>query len=144
MQTSYKGWTYTDEGKLIKPNGTVCSRKPNTGHGYLPVKVKGKSYLQHRIIFFLHNGYWANEVDHIDRDKVNNAPINLRDVDHSTNQHNRDVQKNNTSGVKGVSFHTRYKKWVATISIRGKARSKTCDSKQQAIEQRKLWEEELS
>lgn len=52
----FEGWSYTSEGILFRPSGKACSRKPDS-KGYLQTKVDGKQYRQHRIIFFLHNGY---------------------------------------------------------------------------------------
>ena len=57
-------------------------------------------------------------VDHIDNDKLNNSVLNLRFTTHMENQHNRKMNKNNTSGYKGViKVKNRYK---ANICIGGK------------------------
>ncbi len=57
------------------------------------------------------------EIDHIDRDKLNNLPTNLRPLTHSQNIANRGRQKNNTSGYVGVHFHKPSKKWIAGIMV---------------------------
>lgn len=138
----FEGWTYTGEGLLIRPNGKVA---PSTISGSVPykkVKVNSKTYLQHRIVFFLHNGYWPKEVDHIDRNKSNNAPDNLRDVSRSENMHNIDVPKNNTSGIKGISFDTRCKlPWYVRYTKDGVVKRKYFATKEEAIAQRKAWED---
>lgn len=53
------------------------------------------------------------DVDHIDRNPLNNTRANLRIVPHHVNIRNRILQKNNTSGYSGVSWSERYKGWLA-------------------------------
>jgi HNH endonuclease len=61
------------------------------------------------------------QVDHINGDTLDNRRSNLRVCDNSANQHNRGLQRNNRSGVKGVRRLGRKKKpWVASIRIRGR------------------------
>lgn len=59
------------------------------------------------------------EVDHIDRDKLNNCRENLRVATRKQNARNRPIQANNTSGYRGVSFDNAQGKWVATIWVEG-------------------------
>lgn len=45
----------------------------------------------HRVVFVIHHGHWPQfEIDHINRDRLDNRPANLRDVSHSENIRNRD------------------------------------------------------
>lgn len=60
------------------------------------------------------------QVDHVDGNPLNNQRSNLRLASASQNQHNRAVQKNNTSGYKGVSWHKTHCKWRAKIRYAGK------------------------
>lgn len=48
--------------------------------------------------------------------KDNNAITNLRIATKTENQGNRGIQKNNTSGVKGVTWHSKAKKWQVRVS----------------------------
>jgi hypothetical protein len=57
---------------------------------------------------------------HIDRDKTNNNLLNLRFCSHSENQRNHEIQRNNTSGYKGVSWSNKAKKWLSQIQINRK------------------------
>jgi hypothetical protein len=57
------------------------------------------------------------EVDHIDLNTLNNCRSNLRICTHQQNQCNQDLQKNNTSGVAGVSYYPPRKKHRARIKI---------------------------
>lgn len=60
------------------------------------------------------------EVDHIDRDGLNNSRSNLRFVSRGVNVENRGMHRNNTSGYKGVSFNKASGKFVAYITRNGK------------------------
>jgi len=63
-------------------------------------------------------GYPENcEIDHIDLDRLNNRRNNLRLVSHQQNQCNQPIQKNNTSGVSGVSYYKPREKYRARIKI---------------------------
>ena len=57
------------------------------------------------------------EVDHISLDTLDNRSCNLRIVTHQQNQMNQPVQKNNKSGVSGVSFYPALRKFRARIKI---------------------------
>ena len=58
-------------------------------------------------------------VDHKDRDGLHNWKDNLRVTNYSINSYNRKPNKNNTSGFRGVSWHSRDKQWIARIKING-------------------------
>jgi hypothetical protein len=60
------------------------------------------------------------EVDHIDRDTLNNRRCNLRVVTHSVNVHNQRLRPDNTSGYKGVSWVPHCRKYRARIQLDGK------------------------
>jgi hypothetical protein len=77
--------------------------------GYKRVKVDGKIYTIHRLIFFKHYGYFPVEIDHINNNKLDNRITNLREVTRCQNQWNRPVKRNSTTGVKGVYPHFRGK-----------------------------------
>lgn len=95
--------------------------------------------LMHRIV----SGNQGQCVDHINGNKLDNRRSNLRVCSQVENQQNRHViNKNNTSGVKGVSWFKPHQKWCAEIWVRGK---KIClgyfDDKDAAAKARKLGEE---
>lgn len=60
------------------------------------------------------------DVDHIDRDELNNRKENLRICSHQKNKWNSHIRETNTSGFTGVSFNNERNKWVASIMIDGK------------------------
>ena len=82
--------------------------------------INGKSHLigMHRYILGLEHGDTHCHGDHIDRDSLNNTDENLRVVNHSQNRRNSKMNKNNTSGYKGVS--RKGKRWGASIRVNGK------------------------
>lgn len=57
------------------------------------------------------------EVDHINLDTFDNRRCNIRYCSHQQNQINQPLQKNNTSGVSGVSWYAPRNKYRARIKI---------------------------
>ena len=57
------------------------------------------------------------ELDHINLDTLDNRRCNVRFCTHQQNQINQPLQKNNTSGVSGVSYYPPRKKYRARIKI---------------------------
>lgn len=80
--------------------GSLATHPHN--QGYLQVSVGRKSYLAHRIVWFMETGKWPHQIDHIDHDRLNNSWNNLREVQSRENQLNTSKSRNNTSGVTGV------------------------------------------
>jgi hypothetical protein len=86
--------------------------------GYLQVCVNRTILLVHRVIFALENGYWSDlEIDHINGNKKDNRPSNLREATKSQNGANKRLCRN---GLKGASWCKRAKKWRATLRKDGK------------------------
>lgn len=76
---------------------------------------KQTSVFLHRVILNAQEGV---EVDHRNRDTLDNRRENLRQCQHSQNQMNKTKRKDNTTGYIGVSKHR--SKWAAIISVSGK------------------------
>ena len=86
--------------------------------GYIDIGISGKIYKAHRLAWLYVYGYFPEyEIDHIDRNKSNNRINNLRHASHQCNQRNVGLQQNNTSGIKGVSWHKQRDKWRAEIKV---------------------------
>ena len=95
--------------------GTVTRR------GYLRVCVNRSSHQAHRIIWLWVYGYFPEaDIDHIDRDKLNNRLSNLREVSRTCNSRNCGPRSDNKSGVRGVCWEPRYGKWAVRIKTRYK------------------------
>ena len=56
-------------------------------------------------------------IDHHDGDKLNNLDNNLRICTNLENCRNQKIRSNNTSGIKGVSWHKKAQKWAAQIMV---------------------------
>ena len=80
-----------------------------------------RRYYAHRLAWFYVHGEWPKVVDHWNGKRDDNRLENLRDANDSINaQNRREATPGNTSGLLGVSWNTRDKKWVAQIRIDGK------------------------
>lgn len=75
-------------------------------YGYWQVKLSGKVYKVHRIIWKIHGKDLdpKETIDHVDGEKENNSISNLRVVSCKINARNRGMQSNNKTGVVGVAF----------------------------------------
>jgi hypothetical protein len=94
----------------------------NYQHVDLCKNGKNKTMKIHRLVAeaFIDNPDNKMCVDHVNNDKTNNHVSNLRWATHSENNMNAGKQKNNTSGVIGVNWDKRTKKWQSYIYINGK------------------------
>lgn len=99
--------------KIGKLSGSYSGR-------YALVTLQGIPWQVSRVLFYMVHGYMPIHVDHIDGDTKNNHIDNLRAATPRQNQANQKMTKANTSGVKGVSWASNYKKWYACIRYNGK------------------------
>lgn len=92
------------------PLGSIAGNKKykrdGTPHGW-QLMYKGKSYLVHRIIFWLEYGEVESDsvIDHIDRNPLNNKLDNLRKATYAENSHNSSIRSTNKSGEEGIYRH---------------------------------------
>lgn len=86
--------------------------------GYIRIKINKKRYLAHRLAWFYIHGYLPeNDIDHKDQIRHHNWIDNLREVSKICNARNKKNSSVNISGVKGVSWNKKHKKWYANITI---------------------------
>ena len=103
--------------RCIKP-GDIAGCK---SLGYIRIRIDGKIYQAHRLAWLYHYGEWPKYgLDHINRIKDDNRIENLRDVDQYENMRNTGNPSDNTSGIKGISWHKKANKWMARIAVNGK------------------------
>jgi len=90
--------------------------------GYLQVGIMGKVYFWHRIIYKLLSTHFDESlcVDHINGDRNDNRPENLRLVTPSENQKNLKLFSTNKSGRVGVFWNKARGKWCASITLENK------------------------
>lgn len=84
--------------------------------GYLRVKIDGKFYPAHRLVWLWHNGYFPDFIDHINGNRSDNRIENLRAATKRQNNSNVSWNRKNTSGFKGVVFDKASNKWKAQIA----------------------------
>lgn len=98
----------------IDPNSPSFLSKRKTGKPagsrgeYWNVRHKCKLYKVHRIVYLLTHKRIDSSliIDHIDRNRLNNAPENLRQVTREENVKNSSIRKDNRYRIKGISFVT--------------------------------------
>lgn len=86
---------------------TRDDRKNSTGSldkdGYLIIKVKQRQFKAHRIAWLLHYGEFPScELDHINRNRLDNRIENLRESTRRQQIENRDLPLNKDTGVVGI------------------------------------------
>lgn len=107
-----------DRHKVVAGTPVRASKAHN---GYRLVKLLGKTYRLHRVVWMLHNGAIPDgmEVDHVDGDVQNNRIGNLRLVTKSQNAFNR---KNHTGKLlpKGIVFLRKDNVYQARVMKEGR------------------------
>lgn len=93
---------YKEDGKYGKKKGAIAGFPHNKG--YWAINIKGKLNLAHRLSWLYHHGYMPTLLDHIDGNRLNNNIDNLRIASYSQNQFNRKVNKNSSTGIKGLQI----------------------------------------
>ena len=145
------------DGVYSEKSGKIKKLKSSICRGYYKVNLyqDGKQYKKsvHRLIAqtFTPNPNNLKQVDHINRDRLDNRLENLRWVTNKDNGRNRSMSKDNTSGYQGVRFHKSNNSWAATwCDKEGKQKTKTfsinkygTDAKKLAIEYRQKIVDEL-
>ena len=86
--------------------------------GYLYGSIFESNYSAHRLAWYISSGKIPDEIDHINGDKRDNRLCNLRNVDRKENCKNIAVRKTSRSGVQGVRWDAKNKKWEVRISTK--------------------------
>jgi hypothetical protein len=121
----YDNYSVSSFGRVRNNKTGRILKKSIHGQGYYKVDLykygKAKSMNVHKLVInaFIDNVDDKLCVDHINNNKLDNNVGNLRYATNKENSQNRTMNKNNTSGVKGVSLNKITKKWQATIMIDG-------------------------
>lgn len=108
-------WSYTGRAGF---GYATCGYATRLAYG---PRGRDRLYL-HRVVFEAYQGPIPDGlvIDHIDQNKLNNVPENLRAVTVGENNRNRSKRSDNRAGFKNVFWHKAVRKWTATITIAGK------------------------
>lgn len=90
----------------------------NGKYWYAVRREKGSVIFMHRVIMHASQGV---DIDHRDGNRLNNQRLeNLRVCKDGENQRNRRLNKNSTTGYKGVSLKKAGRKYCAKVVFKGK------------------------
>lgn len=106
-------WTWLKGRRTGSIAGTI------TNTGYRQIMIDKVCYLGHRLAYFYMTGEWPEQVDHANCDRSDDRWVNLRNATHSQNKMNTPIQKNNTTGYKGVIYDSRRDKYYVRIKCDG-------------------------
>lgn len=123
-------------GSRFKKGDIAGSTMPNE---YTSIGIDRKLYPAHRLVWlYIHGEFPSADIDHINRVRDDNRLSNLRSVSRSENLKNKKIPDSNTSGVMGVHWHNRTRRWIARIGVSGKKKSLgTFLNKEDAVRARK-------
>jgi len=112
-------WYHKNRNSKMK-NPYWRLKKLSLSRGYLITRINKRNFLFSRIIYYAHNPDWDiydcspnNQIDHKDRNPLNNNISNLRVVNNQQNSLNRDV----IEYAKGYYFHKQKQKYHAEITL---------------------------
>ena len=114
--TGSMAWKVSTSNRI--PVGSEAGSLQSAGYRY--VTIDGQKYLAHRLAWFYVHGAWPKEIDHINRDRLDNRMSNLRMATRSQNSMNKGRRSDNKSGVTGVTWHKGSQKWRAVCHMNGK------------------------
>jgi len=112
-------WTKGKQGRSVAGSraGGV------SGMGYRMICFLGDKYLEHRLAWLNFYGEWPDEtIDHINRNRVDNRIVNLRQATQQQQCWNQSLSKANKSGYRGVSWNVPTNNWQVSIAINGKSK----------------------
>jgi hypothetical protein len=108
-------WKNTMGGKAKK--GQLAGSKQKIG--YVSIRLDQKDFYAHRLMWlYVYGAFPILQIDHINGNKEDNKPTNLRLATQKQNSENVFLAKHNTSGFRGVRFEKRLisKPWSACIT----------------------------
>lgn len=107
-------------GRARAGDAAGCISRLENGYAWIQVRLLGKLYPAHRIAWLhYHGAFPAGQLDHKNQDSTDNRIDNLRDTIQSVNSKNQHMKTTNTSGVTGVYWEERTKKWRASVKVNG-------------------------
>lgn len=109
-------WLRSDKGRRMwRPAGRTTKGR------YVTIGIFNETYCGHHLAWLYMTGTWAeSEIDHKNTVRHDNHWNNLRLATTAQNRANANLRKDNTSGLKGVSWHTQKNRWRARCYFSGK------------------------
>ncbi len=90
------------------------NRKTNEKE-YCFIRLNYRLYRAHRLVWLYVHGFMPEYIDHIDGNGLNNKLVNLRPATSQENNQNVKRRIDNKSGITGVFWFKRTKKWMVYI-----------------------------
>lgn len=118
---------YDPETGHLKPTSGLRRAYRKNDSGYLAFRLSGRICFAHRVAWLLYYGSWPTGfVDHINGDRADNRIANLRLSSPSINaQNQRGPHKDSKSGLLGVCWDKRSRRWKAQITFTQNGARKT-------------------
>lgn len=145
----YPGYLVSSQGMILSKFTELPLVCPKTIHGYAMARLSKHNKVSNRHVHsivaevFLGAIPLQHEVDHINRDRLDNNITNLRYVTRRQNNFNTKLSKKNRTGHKGVYFHKPNGKYYARYKAQsGKyLYSGYFDTLQEAVDARRGYEQ---
>jgi len=115
-ETGIFNWLLNGKGRPFgKRAGTIVDQERRR---HRIIMIDGNRHGSGRLAWLYMTGKWPeNEIDHRDRDALNDSKSNLREATRQQNLQNRRKPKDCSSKYKGVYWEDSRKKWKAGIRI---------------------------
>lgn len=97
--------------------------KSVSGCGYQYIMVNSQRHRAHRLAWYYMTGEWPSsyQIDHINNQRLDNRWKNLRKATWVENSCNQRLSEANTSGIKGVTYNSRKRKWCSEVMVNRKS-----------------------
>ena len=144
--SGYLNYQVSDHGRVRNTNSGEIKKHHLKADGYFSIDLyangQRRTFRLHRLVAeaFILNPNNYPQVDHIDKNRLNNNHNNLRWATNKMNSKNRSKSSRNTSGITGVFLQSNSTTWRAQITVDSVQMSKTFKTQIEAINQRKAWE----
>jgi hypothetical protein len=109
--------------RVDRTGGTKAGDRAGSfdSEGYLVMRVDGRYYRGHRLIWLYVHGQWPkHHLDHINGKPSDNRLSNLREATPAQNGFNRKLDPRNKAGYTGITWCTKSQKWRADIGENGR------------------------